>query len=116
LSDEPPIFGVYEVHIFVNRRRLAARIKAMDSEQLRRPVIESSSVESPTSHVGRTLPLSKVELSLFAVFDVKSNSYPIQESSTRPQGFNPAVEPAVPAFSVSNWKTHLASTAGTQAV
>jgi len=77
LSDEPPIFGVYEAHIFLNRRCLAARIKAVDLKQFGRPIIESSSVERPAAHVSKPLSFGKVEVGYFPFFKVNIYADPI---------------------------------------
>src|SRR5881397_474244 len=47
--DELAIVGVDELDILFHRRGLASRIKAINPEQLWRPVVESSSVEGPAT-------------------------------------------------------------------
>jgi hypothetical protein len=83
LLHEFPIFRVHEIQIFLYCRRLAARIKAVDPEQLGRPVIESSSIECPATHMSQALPLAEVKLGspqgllgAPAVVDVGSRTVP----------------------------------------
>src|SRR5262249_26026684 len=81
--DELAIVGVDELHILFYRWGLAARIKAMNPEQLWRPVVKSSSVEAPATHVSKPLSFREVEFYLFTIFNVEIDPDPIQESSIR---------------------------------
>jgi hypothetical protein len=76
--DELAIVRVHELHILFYRWGLAARIKAINPEQLWRPVVESSSVEGPTTRTRQALSLRKVELCLFPVFNVEIDADPIE--------------------------------------
>ena len=76
--DELAIVGVDELHILFYRWGLAARIKAINPEQLWRPVVESSSVEGPATRMRQALSLRKVELCLFPVFNVEIDADPIE--------------------------------------
>jgi len=76
--DELAIVGVDELHILFYRWGLAARIKAMNPEQLWRPVVESSSVEAPATHVSKPLSFREVEFYLFPIFNVEIDLDPIQ--------------------------------------
>src|ERR1700752_4930281 len=76
--NELAIVGVDQLHILFYRWGLAARIKAINPEQLGRPVIESSSVEGPAADMRNALSLRKVELRLFPVFNVEIDANPIQ--------------------------------------
>src|SRR5258707_3457290 len=60
--DELAIVGVDELHILFDRWGLAARIKAINPEQLWRPIIEASSVEGPATRTLQALSFRKVEL------------------------------------------------------
>src|SRR4029453_4498618 len=88
VPDKPPIFRVYERHVFRDGWRLAAWGEAMDREQLGRPVVETGGVECPAAGVTQPLSLRKVELGLLEFLDIEVNPDPIQERSIlRPQGF-----------------------------
>src|SRR6185295_18682859 len=101
--DELAIVGVDELHILFYRWGLAARIKAINPEQLWRPVVESGSVEGPATRMRKALCLRKVELCLFPVFNVEIDADPIEQLSiARADGFGPTEMPAVPALSVTN--------------
>jgi hypothetical protein len=77
LFQELPVFRVNKLQIFFHCRRLATRIKAVDLEQLRRPVIESGSVEGPNPCMGKPLSFREVEFGLFAFFNVEIDPDPI---------------------------------------
>jgi hypothetical protein len=88
LFHEGAIFRVYKSQIFFYSWRLATRIKTIDPKQLGGPVLESSCIERPTSHVGKALPLSKIKLALLkrllgalAVLDVDAGSMPLDDVS-----------------------------------
>src|SRR6185295_6484183 len=55
LPDELAIVEMDELHILFKRWRLAARIKTVNSEQLWRPVVESSGVEGPATRMRKAL-------------------------------------------------------------
>jgi len=69
---------MYEVQIFFYRWWLATRIKAVNLEQLGRPVIESSGVECPAARMGEPLSLRKVKLRLLLFFNVEIDAQPIE--------------------------------------
>src|SRR4029077_1986954 len=105
-SDELPIVRVYEGHVFRDRWRLAARIEAMDREQLRRPVVETSRVECPAAGVRQPLSLRQIELGLLALLNIEINPDPILHRSIgRSERLDSAEEPAVIALSVPNSTT-----------
>jgi hypothetical protein len=78
LLDEFPIFRVYERQILFYGWGLAARIKPMNPEQFWRPVVESSSVEVPATHVSKPLSFREVKLCLFPIFNIEIDPDPIQ--------------------------------------
>src|SRR5258707_7492378 len=75
--DELAIVRVDELHILFYRWGLAARIKAINPEQLWRPVVEPISIESPATHMRKALSLPEVELCLYPIFNVESDPDPI---------------------------------------
>ena len=60
----------------------------------------------------KELSLRKVELCLLPVFNVEIDADPMQQRPIAPpDGLCPTEKPAVPSFSVTNPKTHLAGAA-----
>src|SRR5262245_10441877 len=64
-------------------RGLAARIKPMNPEQLWRPIVESSSVERPATHMRKALSLREVELCLFPSSGTLPHRYERENSRGR---------------------------------
>src|ERR1700736_438538 len=62
------IFRVYEVQIFFYGWWLAGWIKAVDMEQLGRPVVEPRSVECPATHMSEALSFAEIQLALLQGF------------------------------------------------
>ena len=83
LLHEFTIFRVHEIQIFLYCWRLASRIKAVNSEQFGRPVVESSSVECPATHMSEAVPFAEVGLGLqqgllreLAIIDIGQQEIP----------------------------------------
>src|ERR1700752_947771 len=76
--NELAIVGVDQLHILFYCWGLAARIKAVNPEQLWRPVVEASSVEGPATCTRKALSIGKVELCLFPIFNVEIDTDPIE--------------------------------------
>ncbi len=114
LLDEFPIFRMHQGQIFFFCWRVAPRIESVDLKQLRRPILESGRGKCPAACMGKPLSFRKVELGLFAFFNVEINPDPIQQGSVRsPNRFGATEEPPVPSFGVMHAKTHLAGAACT---
>jgi hypothetical protein len=62
--------------------------------------------------MGKPLSFRKVELGMFAFFNVEIRPNPIQQSSVRsPDWFGATEEPSVPSFGMTHAKTHLTGAA-----
>src|SRR6266852_5419723 len=77
LFHELPIVWVNEVQIFFYCWRLLAWMKAVNVEQLGRPIIESSNIECPATHMSEALSFAQINpgslqgfLCAFSVCDV----------------------------------------------
>src|SRR5579863_870616 len=73
---EVSITRVHERHIFRNTRRLAARLKAVDLEQLGRPVFKAGSVECPVADVRKALTFRQVKLGPLSFFNIEVDANP----------------------------------------
>src|SRR5262249_26781862 len=89
---EISVFGVDERQILRDARRLAARLEAVDPEQLGRPVLEAYRFERPGTRVRKPLSLRQVELCLLAFIDIDTGPVPLDDVASSISQWNFPVE------------------------